>query len=112
MAEVKITKKDLFARIAETMKDDPAVVEMCEKYIAQLSKPRTRKPNQELMDFRGNVAAWLSEQTEPVTQTIAGEALGVSGAKAGAALRWLVGEGVAAVAEPAKKSDPKAYVIA
>ena len=41
MAE-KITRKDLFARIAETMKDDHEVVEMCEKYIAQLSKPRRR----------------------------------------------------------------------
>ena len=93
MAEGKVTRKELFARIAEVMADDAEVVEMCDKYIAQLSKPRKAKVKPEVEGRRAAVATWLSEQTEPVTRAIAGDALGMTGPQAGAALNWLVAEG-------------------
>jgi len=112
MAEAKVTRKELFARVKEVMSDDPEVVEMCDKYIASLSKPRKKTENPEMAEWRSGVATWLSEQDSPVSQAVAGEALGVSPQKAGAALRWLVGEGIAVVVEGEKKSDPKMYAIA
>lgn len=111
---VKVTRKDLFARIREAMSNDAEVVEMCDKYIAQLSKPR-KKSNAEveaMSNWRQCVLTWLAEQEEPVTQAIAGEALEVTPAKAGAALRWLVGEGYAVVVDTGNKKDPKHYALA
>lgn len=111
MAE-KITRKDLFHRIAETMNDDPQVVEMCEKYIKQLSKPRVHKTKPEVVEFRGAVATYLSDAEGPLTNKELSGALGVSHQKMAAALRWLVGEGIVIRTEGEGKNDPATFVIA
>lgn len=111
MAE-KITRKDLFVRIAETMNDDPQVVEMCEKYINQLSKPRVHKTKPEVVEFRQAVASYLADAEGPKTnKELAGE-LGVSAQKMAAALRWLVGEGHVIRTDGEKRNDPATFVIA
>lgn len=109
MAE-KITRKDLFARIAETMKDDPEVVAMCEKYIAQLSKPRTHKTKPEVVEFRAAVASYLAEAEGPMTNKELAAAMEVSAQKMAAALRYLVGEGLVSRTEGEKKNDPATFV--
>jgi hypothetical protein len=111
MAE-KITRKDLFARIAETMNDDAEVVAMCEKYIAQLSKPRVHKTKPEVVEFREAVAEYLAGAEGPLTNKELSGALGVSHQKMAAALRWLVGEGRVIRTEGEGKSDPATFVIA
>ena len=111
MAE-KITRKDLFARIAETMNDDPQVVEMCEKYIAQLSKPRVHKTKPEVIEFRAAVADYLANAEGPLTNKELAGAFEVSAQKMAAALRWLVGNGNVIRTEGEGKSDPATFVIA
>ena len=111
MAE-KITRKDLFARIAETMKDDHEVVEMCEKYIAQLSKPRVHKTKPEVVEFRAAVLAALDNAEGPLTNKELATAMSVSAQKMAAALRYLVGEGQVIRTEGEKKNDPATFVIA
>lgn len=67
MAEKTATRKELFARIAEFMNDDPEVVEMCEKYIKQLEAPRKKKANTESLEFAEKVYAELAKMDAPVT---------------------------------------------
>lgn len=67
MAEKTATRKELFARIAEFMNDDPEVVEMCEKYIKQLETPRKKKANTESLEFAEKVYAELAKMDAPVT---------------------------------------------
>jgi len=110
MAE-KMTRKELFVRIKNEMSNDPAVVEMCDKYIAALSKPRKPKANPEVGERQAAVASYLADVTEPVTQAMVGEALGIKPGQAGYALRALAEQGIATLVE-GKKSDPKAYVLA
>lgn len=70
MASTKTTTRaQLFARIAETMADDTEVVTMCEKYIAQLSKPRPRKTNQEFELFCENVLAVMQNEDAELTSS-------------------------------------------
>lgn len=109
MAE-KITRKDLFARIAETMKDDPEVVEMCEKYIAQLSKPRVHKTKPEVVEFRATVASYLAEAEEPMTNKELAAAFECSSQKMAAALRYLEREGLVSRTEGTRKNDPATFV--
>ena len=108
----KITRKDLFARIAETMKDDPEVVAMCEKYIAQLSKPRVHKTKPEVVEFRAAVASYLADAEEPMTNKELATAMNVSAQKMAAALRWLVENGNVIRTDGEKKNDPAVFVIA
>lgn len=112
MAEKKITRKDLFARIAETMADDAEVVAMCEKYIEQLSKPRERKVKPEVEMFREAVLAMLQEATGPMTNKEVAEAMQVSPQKASAALRFLVERGLVVRTDGEKRSDPATFVAA
>lgn len=111
MAE-KITRKDLFARIAEVMHDDPEVVEMCHKYIEQLSKPRVHKIKPEVVEFRAAVATYLAEAEGPLTNKELAAALEVSPQKMAAALRYLVGEGAVIRTEGETKREPAVFVIA
>lgn len=111
MAE-KITRKDLFARIANAMSDDPQVVEMCEKYIAQLSKPRVHKTKPEVVEFRAAVADYLSNAEGPLTNKELAAQFNCSAQKMAAALRWLVGNGNVIRTEGEKKNDPATFVIA
>lgn len=105
MAE-KMTQKDLFTHIAEVMSDEPAVVELCKKYIAKLSKPRKRTENPEVVEFRNCVATWLSEHDGAYTISEIADAMDVSWQKVAAALRHLESDDVVMRVEPVGKSKP------
>lgn len=112
MAETKATRKELFERIAEFMNDDPEVVEMAEKYIAQLSKPRKKTENKEAAEFRASVATWLSEHEGAYTNAELAEAMGVSSQKMAAALRRLVADDVVIRVEGEGKNDKPTFTLA
>lgn len=76
------------------------------------SKPRARKANPEVEEFRASVATFLSEQDGPVTAKVVAEALGVSSQKASAALRALAAANAATAIAGEKAKDAKTYVIA
>lgn len=112
MAEKKITRKDLFVRIAEEMAHDAEVVEMCNKYIEQLSKPRERKANPEVETFRAAVLEMLQGAAGPMTNKEIAAEMAVSTQKSAAALRNLVERGAVIRTEGEKKSDPATFVAA
>ena len=76
------------------------------------SKPRERKVNADVEEFRACVASFLGEQDAPVTAKTVAEALGVSTQKASAALRFLTEQGAAVATAGEKARDAKPYVIA
>ena len=114
MAETKTTQKDLYARIATYMADDPEIVAFCEKKIAQIeknaSRPRKPKVNQEVVDFRNAVYNKLVELEEPQTNKVMAAEFGVTAQKMSAALRFLVKEGRVERIEPEKKSGAATFV--
>lgn len=112
MAETKATRKELFERIINVMADDPEVVEMAEKYIAQLSKPRKKTENKEAAAFRAAVATWLSEHEGAYTNAELTEAMGVSAQKMSAALRYLVANDAVIRIEGECKNDKPTFAIA
>lgn len=116
MTENKTTQKDLYARIAALLADDPEIVEFCEKKIDQLeraaARPRKAKVNQEVVDFREGVFAALIEKDAPVTNKEMAAEFGVSAQKMSAALRFLVKEGRVTRIEGEKKSAPATFVVA
>lgn len=116
MAETKTTQKDLYARIAIAMADDPEVVAFCEKKIDQITRaaarPRKAKVNQEVVDFRESVFAALSEKDAPVTNKDMAAEFGCSAQKMSAALRHLILEGRVTRIEGEKKSDPATFAVA
>ena len=112
MAETKATRKELFERIINVMADDPEVVEMAEKYIAQLSKPRKKTENKEAAVFRAAVATWLSEHEGAYTNAELTEAMGVSAQKMSAALRYLVANDAVIRIEGECKNDKPTFTIA
>lgn len=67
MAEKKVTRKELFARIAEVMADDAEVKELCEKEIARLSKPRKPRENKAAIAFAETVHEYLRGVDGPLT---------------------------------------------
>ena len=116
MTETKTTQKDLYARIATLLADDPEIVAFCEKKIAQLernaARPRKAKVNQEVVDFRENVFAKLCEVDGPLTNKELAAEFGVSAQKMSAALRFLVKEGRVTRIEGEKKSAPATFTVA
>ena len=116
MSEIKVTRKDLFARIAETMSDDAEVVAMCEKYIAQLSAKREPKVKPEVEAFRAEVMNMMYAIGHPVSnkemcemwRADKGE---MSAQKMSSALRWGVKAGLLERIEPATKKDPAFYTV-
>jgi predicted Rossmann fold nucleotide-binding protein DprA/Smf involved in DNA uptake len=116
MTENKTTQKDLYARIATYMADDPEIVEFCEKKIAQIernaARPRKTKVNAEVVEFRENVVNALATKDAPVTNKEMAAEFGVSAQKMSAALRFLVAEGRVIRHEGEKKSDPATFKIA
>ena len=112
MAETKATRKELFERIINVMADDPEVVEMVEKYIAQLTKPRKKTENKEAAEFRATVATWLSEHEGAFTNAELTEAFGVSAQKMSAALRRLVADDVVVRIEGEGKNAKPIFTIA
>jgi predicted HTH transcriptional regulator len=116
MTETKTTQKDLYARIATALADDPEIVAFCEKKIAQIernaARPRKTKVNQEVVDFREDVFNKLAEMGEPVTNKDMAAEFGVSAQKMSAALRFLVKEGRVERIEGEKKSAPATFAVA
>ena len=116
MTETKTTQKDLYARIATALADDPEIVAFCEKKIAQIernaARPRKTKVNQEVVDFREDVFNTLAEMGEPVTNKDMAAEFGVSAQKMSAALRFLVKEGRVERIEGEKKSAPATFAVA
>lgn len=112
MAETKATRKELFERIIEVMADDPEVVEMAEKYIAQLTKPRKKTENKEAAEFRATVATWLSEHEGAYTNAEIAADMDVSWQKVSAALRRLVADDVVIRIEGEGKNDKPTFTIA
>ena len=113
MTETKTTQKDLYARIAVAMADDPEIVEFCQKKIAQIernaARPRKTKVNQEVIDFREDVYNTLAHKDAPVTNKEMAAEFGVSAQKMSAALRFLVKEGRITRIEGEKKSAPATF---
>lgn len=112
MAETKVTRKELFERIIDMMADDHEVVEMCEKYIAQLTKPRKKTENKEAAEFRAAVATWLAEHEGAYTNAELAEAMEVSAQKMSAALRILVNDDAVIRVEPESKKDKPVFTLA
>lgn len=112
MAETKATRKELFERIISVMADDPEVVEMAEKYVAQLTKPRKKTENKEAAEFRATVATWLSEHEGAYTNAELAEAMGVSAQKMSAALRRLVADDVVVRIEGEGKNAKPTFTLA
>lgn len=122
MAEKKITRKELFARIAEVMANDPEVVEMCEKEIARLSKPRKPRENKAAIAFAETVAEFLAGAEGPLTngEIAAGLSNGaekgeegyVSFQKVAAAIRRLEGEGRVVRFKGEKAKDKDTFAVA
>lgn len=111
MAEIKTTQKDLFVRIMETMSEDAEVVEMCEKYIDRLSRPRKKTENKEAVEFRAAVATYMSEHEDVFTNAELAEAFDVSSQKMSSALRVLVEEGVVARTEGKASKDKATFTF-
>ena len=113
MTETKTTQKDLYARIATLLADDPEIVEFCKKKIEQIernaARPRKAKVNQEVVDFRENVYNKLVEIGDYVTNKDMAAEFGVSAQKMSAALRFLVKEGRVLRKEGEKKSAPATF---
>lgn len=122
MAEKKITRKELFARIAEVMGNDPEVVEMCEKEIARLSKPRKPRENKAAIAFAESVAEFMGAAEGPMTngEIAAGLSNGaekgeegyVSFQKVAAAIRRLEGEGRVIRIKGEKAKDKDTFALA
>lgn len=107
----KATRKELFARIAEVMADDQEVVEMCGKYIEQLSKPRKKAVNKEAEEFAAALATHMAEVAAPMTISELAEQMGVAWQKVSAALKRLIGQDAVIKIEGEGKAKAT-YVIA
>lgn len=101
------TKKDLFARIAATMADDHEVVEMCEKYIKQLS---TRKVSKAVLEFTANVGEFLAKAEGPMTCSEIAMAMGITPQKIAPAMKKLREAGDVTMIPGERKKDPATYV--
>lgn len=107
----KATRKELFARIAEVMADDQEVVEMCNKYIEQLSKPRKKTVNKEAQEFAAALATHMAEVAVPMTISELAEQMGVTSQKVSAALKRLTEQDAVIKIEGEGKAKAT-YVIA
>lgn len=122
MAEKKITRKELFARIAEVMANDAEVVEMCEKEIARLSKPRKPRENKAAIAFAETVHEFLAGADHPMTNGEIATALSngaekgedgyVSFQKVAAAVRRLEGEERVVRIKGEKAKDKDTFEVA
>lgn len=112
MAETKATRKELFARIKETMAGDPEVAEMCDKYIEQLSKKRETKAQKAAAEFAETVRVYMAEAGEPLTNREIAENFGVSGQKITGALRKLMTLGTVVRINSEKSTEAPRYAVA
>lgn len=121
MAEKKITRKEMFAHIAEVCAEDQDIVAFCEAQIAALDrqneKARERRAqnkgsNPEVEKFRQDVVNYLFEVGEPKTNKEISEHFGVSSQKTANALRVLVERSLVERHENSeKKSAPANFTV-
>ena len=121
MAE-KMTKKDLFARIAEGMANDPIVVEFCQKEIERLSKPRAPRENKAAAEFAAALYDFISSAEAPMTNGEIAAALSngaekgtegyVSFQKVAAGIRRLESEGLIVRVKGEKAKDKDTFIKA
>ncbi len=126
MAEVKVTRKDLFTWMRDVLneiscndEEDEAkrgqAIAMCEKYVEQLSKARKPTVNKEAEKTADEVAELIAAGGPDKAWTakdIAAAAGEISVQKAAAALRKLVQRGTVTMLEKEHKSDPNSYQMA
>lgn len=110
------TRKELFERIKDTMADDPEVVEMCGKYIEQMSKPRETKASKAAAEFAETVYEYMRTLPEPVTnralvQYFEENGQKVSGQKITGALRKLRTQGRVEMIMEKKSAEPYTYQV-
>lgn len=116
----KATRKELFELAKTAVEGDvtltdeqaEALVEMFDKYIAQLSKPHKKTENKEAAEFRAAVATWLSEHEGAYTNAELAEAMGVSSQKMAPALRRLVADDAVIRVEGKCKNDKPTFTLA
>lgn len=116
----KVTRKELFELAKTAVEGDvtltdeqvEALVEMFDKYITQLSKPRKKTENKEATEFRAAVATWLSEHEGAYTNAELAEAMGVSSQKMAPALRRLVADDVVIRVEGKGKNNKPTFTLA
>lgn len=111
MSNAKMTRKEMFELIAETMSDNQEVVEMCGKYIAQLSKPRKTKAAIAADEFAAAIGTWMAENPGPHTNKEIATTFEVSGQKVTGALRKLREMGAVTMIAPEKSTGVKTYEI-
>ena len=112
MAETKVTRKDLFVRVKEAMANDPAVVEMCDKYIEQLSRKRETKAQKAAAEFAETVKDYMMTEGESLTNRELAEHFEVSGQKITGALRKLMTLGEVKRINPTKSTEAPRYAVA
>lgn len=112
MAE-KMTQKQALSVAIEVLEGQGyvEVTEILAKMLEQKSKPRERKANPEVEQFREAVLDMLRGAEGPMTNKEVAEAMQVSPQKASAALRFLVQGQYVTRIEGEKKSDPATFVI-
>ena len=111
MAETKATRKELFELAKTAVEGDvtltdeqvEALVEMFDKYIAQLAKPRKKTENKEAAEFRASVATWLSEHEGAYTN---------AAQKMSSALRYLVAQDAVIRIEGEGKNAKATFTLA
>ena len=109
MSETKSTRKEIFMRIKDGMADDAEVVEMCDKYIEQLSKKRETKAQKAAAEFAETVEDYLEAIGVAATNRDIAAAFDVSGQKVTGALRKLMTEGVVQRIPGEKSVDAPSY---
>ncbi len=119
MAE-KITRKEMFALIAETCAEDEKIVAFCEGEIAKLERQAERarerraeqkaKGNPEVEQFRQSVYDYQLTAEGPMTNKELTEVFGVKPQKMAPALKALEERGLVERREGEKKSAPATFV--
>lgn len=114
---VRNCDKALFERISDVMADDPEVLDLCDRYIARLSKPNM---SEDTIELACGVASYMADNEGVYTNRELtdwyNEGLDdtkkLSVQKMGAALRYLIGLGSVTKVVGDKASDPIRYKIA
>ncbi len=121
MANEKMTRKEMFAHIAEVMGNEPEVVEFCEKQIESLNRPRKLRENTAAVEFAERVYTMLEgfggaitnkDMTDLMNEDRAEDEPEITPQKVAAAFKRLVKAGDVLRVEGEKPSIPTTFVVA
>lgn len=121
MAEEKMTQKQMYALIAETMRDNAEIVEFCEKNIERLSRPRKKKVDAAFEELAEVVLAHVAKDPTAVYTNKElvewyndshDEDDRISSQKMAAIMRYLVGKEQVKKIVGEKASDVTKYTLA